>query len=153
LSRGPDAPDVYSREYALVSLAVGAGCVLALELPVSAPLALVWALVVGVGIDLDHFVVTGLKGTWGPVRRCLRDPTLVVAGQADIFEAGDLWPLERLLSHLLVAGPLAALAWWVAPTVGLLTAATLYAHLLADVAWDVVGQDRYHEQVREVGRR
>jgi len=41
------------------------------------------------------------------------------------------------LSHHLIGGPLVAGLWFVAPDIALLTAATLYVHVVADLVADI----------------
>lgn len=99
---------------------------------------------VGVGIDADHFLVARYnRGDWANVRRCLDRPSLIVRGQAAIFDHGDLWRDQRLLSHLLLGGGLVVTLWVVDPFWALATAVTVYAHLLADLYSDTKTRDAY----------
>jgi len=141
---------VYSRDHAIISVLVAVGGVVALDLPIGWPVAVVAALVVGVGIDFDHFLVARLTtGEWTALRRCLADPRLAFLDQDDIFEPDAIWPLQRLLSHVLIAGvAVPALALWNRP-MAVFVAVVLYAHLLADLLWDVYRQDEYHRRVRQ----
>ena len=77
----------------------------------------------------------------------IANPSLAVFRQDRIFAEGEVGTLRRLLSHVLfggaLVGALALLAsarvlppFWVT-----LTAVVLYAHLLADLAWDVWRRD------------
>lgn len=108
------------------------------------------ATVLGVAIDADHFVIAWYNtGSLAAVRGCVRDPRRVFLAQDEIFEDGDVWPLQRLLSHVVLAGALVLAllgAGWLVGAV--LAAVVLYVHVLADLAWDVARQDRYFETVR-----
>lgn len=101
-------------------------------------LALVgYAAVVGVGIDLDHFLLARLEtGDWAAVRRCLADPWRVVGRQDEIFPAGEVGALQRLLSHVLLAGVAVAALALVDRPLALLTGVVLYLHVLADLYGD-----------------
>ena len=128
---------MYSRDHALVSVVVALLGTVALPLPVTWPVAVAYAVVVGVAIDLDHFVVARLTtGEWTAVGRCLRNPRLVVLAQDDIFDPGDLTPLQRLLSHHVIGGALVGGLWIVNEPLAVFTAVVLYAHVLADLVWD-----------------
>ncbi|WP_228546300.1 hypothetical protein [Halegenticoccus tardaugens] len=61
----------------------------------------------------------------------------MVAGQDDIFEEGEVGTLRRLLSHVVIGGVAVLALSLSSPFLALLTAVTLYAHLLADLVWDV----------------
>lgn len=98
----------------------------------------IYAAVLGVGIDFDHFLVARLNtGSWAAARRCLRDPRIVFADQDAIFASGDVGVLRRLLSHVLIAGLLVAGLTFVDPFLAAFSAVVLYGHLLADLIWDV----------------
>lgn len=130
---------MYSRDHALLSLALAAVLLVATEPPGHPAVLVAVVVVVGVGIDFDHFLVAWLvTGSAKNVRRVLADPFLVVTGQDRIFDESDLTPLQRLLSHVLIAGlavgglvALGVTAW--AVVVGV----TLYVHVLSDLVADV----------------
>jgi len=132
-----------SSAHAAISLAVAAGA-LALTTPsIPAWAVVAVALVVGVGIDFDHFVLAWYNtGDLEPVRRCLRDPRIVVVAQEEIFDEGSVGALNRLLSHVVVGGVAVPLLWLRDPYVAGLVATALYAHVLADLVstarWGVV---------------
>lgn len=159
---------MYSRHHAAVSAVVAAGLVGALPLgSTTAVTALAWATLTAAGvlIDVDHFLVARLvRGDWKNARRALRNPRAAVLDQSALFDAGDLWPLERLVSHAVIAPVAVAAAWAVGGVVAsgldagvtanaaaISMAVVLYVHVLTDLVWDVWRQDHYHEQVREVG--
>jgi len=98
----------------------------------------VYAVLLGVFVDLDHFVIERLlHGEWRAVRRGIENPRRLVLSQDDLFVDGTMSPLDRLLSHVVITGIAVPLTWLVAPALGLLTALVLYGHVLSDLAWDV----------------
>lgn len=130
---------MYSRNHAIVSLVV-AGLLVALgELPGHPAVVTAVVVAVGVGIDVDHFLVAWLHtGSTKNVRRALANPLIVVFDQRAIFDEDDLSELQRLLSHAVIAGlavgglvAVGATGW--ATVVGV----SLYAHVLADLVADV----------------
>ena len=147
---------MYSRDHALISLAVGVAGVWALSLPDIFPwwAAVAWAVAVGVGIDFDHFLVARLvTGDWGALRRLLRNPLSPLTAPDEIFEADDLWAIQRLLSHVVLGGALVgALALWSA-SFAVFTALALYAHLLADLVWDNYNLEEYQRRHAEHVRK
>ncbi|WP_262178963.1 hypothetical protein [Haloarcula laminariae] len=130
---------IYSRDHFVISVAVG--LVAGLYAGVDLLTGLGWvafAAVVGVGIDFDHFLVAWYNtGEPRAIRYCLRHPRAVFTDQAAIFHEYELGKLDRLLSHVLIGGPLVAALWVLAPPLALLAAATLYAHVVADLAQDI----------------
>ena len=136
---------MYSRAHAAISLVVAGGVVLAESVvlagePAVAPaIAVAYGVALGVLIDLDHFVLAWLlSGSLDPLRRVLRAPWIVVTDPATIFEADELGPYHRLISHVVIAGVLVpGVRLAVDPFFGVLSAAVLYAHLLADLIADV----------------
>jgi hypothetical protein len=135
---------VYSREHLLISLAVAAAVALAFGTPYSPVLLAGYAAAVGVGIDLDHFLVARLNtGSWDPVRRVLRAPATAMRDQSVIFETGEVWPIQRLLSHAVIGGVLVAALLPAAPALARFSALVVYAHVLADLAWDVRRERAY----------
>ncbi|WP_284012471.1 hypothetical protein [Halobaculum litoreum] len=155
---------MYSRHHAAVSAVVAAGLVWALPLGDRLAVAAGWWAVLtaaGVLIDLDHFVMARVvRGDWANARRALANPRAAVLDQSELFDPGDLWPLQRLLSHVVLV-PVAVLAAWgagglagagVTPAAAAVAmAVVLYVHLLTDLIWDVWRQEGYHEQVRRLG--
>ncbi|WP_424002415.1 hypothetical protein ACOZ4I_01760 [Haloarcula salina] len=145
---------MYSRDHAIVSAVVGAGGVVGLSVPVPWWAALGYAVVVGVAIDVDHFLVARLEtGDWAALRRCLRNPRLVVSGQDEIFDPFDLWPLQRLLSHHVIGGLAVGGLWLGSEPLALFTALVLYAHVLADLVWDNYRLETYREQHARAAER
>jgi hypothetical protein len=115
-------------------------------LPAAATPALVvaYAAVLGVGIDVDHFLVARYNaGDWRAVRFCLQNPSVVFVDQDAIFESGEVWPLQRLLTHAVGGGVLVAGLLPVSTDLAVVSAVVLYAHLLADLLWDNWHHDRY----------
>ena len=103
--------------------------------------------VLGVGIDLDHFVIGRInRGDWSNLTRCLRSPSQVFIDQASIFERGDIWRDQRLLSHLLIGGVLIGLVWFISEYLAFVTAVTIYTHVIADLYSDTRTRDAYLSQ-------
>jgi hypothetical protein len=114
----------------------------------AAPAVVGYAAVVGVGIDVDHFLVARYNsGTWRAARYCLANPRVVFVDQESIFRPEEIGPFERLLSHVLITGAVVPLLAVVAPVVAFVTAVALYAHVLADLIADV---GTYSEVLRDV---
>jgi len=130
---------IYSRDHFLLSVAVGLAAGLSAGLDLFTGLGWVaFAAVVGVGIDFDHFLVAWYNtGEPRAVRYCLRNPRAVFLDQASIFHEHELGKLDRLLSHMLISGPLVGVLWLLDPTLGALAAVTLYVHVVADLVQDV----------------
>lgn len=126
-----------SGSHAAISLVV-AGLALALtDPPLSTPVVVAVALVAGVLIDLDHFVLAARRtGGLAAVRRCLRDPKIVVFDQSRIFEDGEVGMVERLLSHVVIGGVAVPLCWLSSPYLAGLVGVTVYVHVLADLVAD-----------------
>jgi hypothetical protein len=142
---------MYSSHHAVLSLLAGLGLLPFVQTDLPAVGVVAYAVVLGVAIDFDHFLVARYNaGNWRALRACVTDPRRVFLAQDEIFESGEVWPLERLLSHVVIAGLLVA-ALLVAGLVGLavVSAVVLYVHVLADLAWDVARQAEYFQRVRE----
>ncbi|MFW6018228.1 MAG: hypothetical protein ACOCPX_05355 [Halapricum sp.] len=129
---------MYSKSHAVISLALGIALVVA-GVSVFHPVFVVgYATAVGVFVDLDHFLWARYNtGDWRALRYVLTNPVDALADQQTIFREHDLEHLERLLSHVVIAGIAVPLTWWLDPQLGLVTGATLYAHVLADLVEDV----------------
>lgn len=97
-----------------------------------------YAVVLGVFVDLDHFAIARYEtGDWSALRRCVTDPRLAFVDQGEIFPEEAIHPLQRLLTHHVLGGVLVPVTWVLSPYYGAVTAITLYAHVLADLIWDV----------------
>ncbi len=126
---------------------LGIGIGLLTDPPVWWPLVAAYAAVVGVGIDADHFLVARANaGDWGALRRCVRQPRIVFVDQGSIFETGEVNTVERLLSHVVIAGVAVAVLWAVSPYFAVVTAVVLYVHLLSDLVADTRDFDRRARQ-------
>ncbi|AFZ71723.1 hypothetical protein [Natronobacterium gregoryi] len=114
------------------------------------PVALVaYGTVIGVLIDLDHFLIARLKtGRWDAVRFCLQNPRAAITDQHRIFDRGDVGVLSRLLSHLLIVGLVVPVLALESVALAVVTAGVLYVHVLTDVAWDA---RRVEQQVDDAG--
>ena len=123
-----------SGAHAAVSAVVGVAALAATTPPVPAWAVLAVAVVVGVGIDFDHFLLAWYNtGNLTPVRRCLRDPRIVLLDQDAVFDDGSVGALNRLLSHVVIAGVAVPPLWLWRPYVAGLVGVSLYAHVLADL--------------------
>jgi hypothetical protein len=131
---------MYSRGHALAGGTASLPLVVLLFPDAAVPtLAALWGygVALSVLVDLDHFLVARVTvGDWRNLRRLLEDPVDRLADQSEIFDEDHLTELQRLLSHVLLAGPLVVGTWFVAEPLGEFTAAVLYVHLLADLLWD-----------------
>lgn len=141
---------MYSSQHAALSLVAGLVLVPLVPTVVSGPVLVAYAVVLGVGVDFDHFVVARVNaGNWRALRACVVDPRRVFLAQDEIFEAEEVWPLQRLLSHAVLGGALVAGLLAVDRLgVAVASAVVLYVHVLADLVWDVARQDRYFQRVR-----
>jgi len=128
---------VRSSHHAVLSLVASVAAVWYLQ--PAAPAALVAAgTVAGVAIDLDHFPIARVRrGDWRAARRVLAAPWLVVTDPERIFDGGSLDALERLLTHVLVAGVACTAAWLAWPALGVVIGVSLYVHIVADLGHDV----------------
>ncbi|WP_227131546.1 hypothetical protein [Halorubellus salinus] len=142
---------MYSSHHAALSLVAGVALAPFVSTPLQPVGTVAYAVVLGVGVDLDHFLVARYRtGNWRALRACLTDPRRVFLAQDEIFDPGEVWPLERLLSHALVGTALVGglfAAGLTGPAV--VSAVVLHVHVVADLLWDVARQESYHEQVRE----
>ena len=123
-----------SKAHAGISVVAGLAALAVTPPTIPAWAVVAVAVVAGVGIDLDHFLLARYNtGNWDAVRRCLRDPRIVAFAQDEIFEEGTVGALNRLLTHVVIAGVLVAVLWPWRPSVAGVVAVSLYAHVLADV--------------------
>jgi hypothetical protein len=123
--------------HAAASLVVAGLALVLTDPPLSAPVVVGVALVAGVLIDLDHFVLAARRtGGLTAVNRCLRDPRIVFLDQSRIFEDGEVGMIERLLSHVVIGGVAVPLCWLSSPYLAGLVGAAVYAHVLADLVAD-----------------
>ncbi|NHN42457.1 hypothetical protein G9C85_12595 [Halorubellus sp. JP-L1] len=139
-----------STHHFVLSVLVGAATVPFVDAPVRPVVVVAYVAVLGVGIDLDHFALAWYNsGSLRALRGCLADPRRVFVAQDEIFEPGEVWPLERLLSHAVLGGVLVGGLLAVdAVALAVVSGVVLYVHVLADLAWDVLHQERYFENVR-----
>lgn len=133
-----------SLAHALISVAVAGLAIVALDPSVPAPAILLYAGVLGVAIDLDHFPIARVNsGDWSAVARVLERPSIVVLDQGAIFTDYQVWPLQRLLSHVVVGSVVVAVLLVVSRPVAVVSAVVLYAHVLADLVHDNYRHDEY----------
>jgi hypothetical protein len=143
-----------SGAHLLISLVVGVLAVVASPAPVSPVVALLGAVAVGVLIDLDHFVLARYNtGTWHATRRVLASPELLFTGQDEIFDQTDVWRIQRLLSHFVVATIAVPAIVVAAPAYAPVVAAALYAHVGADLVADARTEREYVRRSAEALER
>ena len=131
---------MYSKSHLIISVAVGAiVAVTTGQPPLSAAVTVGYAAALGVGIDVDHFVIARLNtGDWETLLGVVRDPRRAVFDQTDIFEGDeDVTRLQRLLSHVLLSGLLVAVLYPISPYAALVSGAVLYVPVLSDLYQDV----------------
>lgn len=134
---------MYSIYHALISLGIGLLAVVT-GAPYSPPLVLGYALAIGVGIDIDHFLVARLNnGDWRVLRRSLQQPRAIIFDQTALLEKSDVPPKQRLLTHTLLSGALVSLLVPFDVFIAILTAIVLYVHVLADLIADNFPEARF----------
>jgi len=134
---------MYSRNHALLSALIGVP--IAINSPSYHPVIIwIYVVVIGVGIDIDHFVVARFnRGDWKNARRCLQNPSLIFVSQQAIFDSGDLWRDQRLLSHLIIGGMLTTSFLMIDLYWALGTGMTVYIHILSDLYADNQSREAY----------
>jgi hypothetical protein len=142
---------MHSKGHFVGSLAVGLALVAVAPptvLGVPAVALVPYAVVLGVGIDLDHFLIAWYNaGEPRAIRAGLAHPRRLLFDQGALFEPDEISSHERLLTHVVIAGVLTLATWTLSPTLGLATAATLYVHVCSDLGWRV-----YREHAGTVAR-
>lgn len=104
-------------------------------------------IVLGVGIDLDHFAIGRInRGDWSNLTRCLWSPSQVFVDQASIFERPDISRYKRLFSNNIIGGALVVFLWPVSEYLAFVTAVTIYTHIFADLYSDMRTRDTYISQ-------
>ena len=139
---------MYSRGHALISGAIGIPLAVGAQSPnVSAGLLCGYVLLLGFRIDFDHFVMERInRGDWTNVCRCLRNPAQIFVDQSTLFDHGDIWRDQRLLSHLLIGGVLTAGLCVINTYWAFATVVIVYTHVLADLYSDIRTRDDYLEK-------
>ena len=138
---------MYSRGHALLSAVIGILLAAGASSLTTSMICLAYVLLLGVGIDFDHFAIGRInRGDWTNARRCLRDPVQIFTDQSTIFDSGDIGRDQRLLSHLLIGGVLTVGFWFVNEYWAFVTAVTVYTHVLADLYSDIWTRDEYLEK-------
>lgn len=140
-----------SKHHFVLSLLAAVALAPLLDTALSTPAFVAAMTALGVLVDLDHFLIAFRNaGSLRALRWALAHPVKALLSQDEIFEATEVWPLERLLSHAVVAGVLvAALLATGFDGLAVAAAVVLYVHVLSDLAWDVSRQALYHERVRD----
>lgn len=118
------------------SVAAGAGAALAVGVrPREFALLVGIAAVLGTLLDLDHFPIARLRaGDWRHLRFAATHPRVALFHQDEIFEAGAVGPLTRLLSHVLLGGLLVAALWFAGwRFLAAFSAGIVYLHVVGDL--------------------
>lgn len=128
---------MYSKHHFLISIGIGVALYALLDAPVAGPLIIPYAAVVGVGIDLDHFLIARLNsGNWRATTSVLKDPRRAFFDQESIFEPDEVLVLQRLLTHVGISGVLTVGLYPISDVLAVATAAVLYGHVLSDLLAD-----------------
>lgn len=126
-----------SKHHLLLSIATGAALVFLVPPAYSWWVVVGFATVLGVGIDVDHFLIARLnQGDWRATVRGIRNPRLLFFDQANLFPEDALWARQRLLSHAIIGSLVVAALVLVAPWMALIAAVTLWVHFVSDIVWD-----------------
>ena len=134
---------MYSSHHAVLSALAGVALLPFVSTELGAVGVIAYAVVLGVGVDFDHFLVARYNaGDWRALRACIADPRRVLFSQDEIFAPAEVGVVERLLTHVVLAGVLVAvlLAGGLVD-LAVVSAVVLYVHVLADLTWDVARQD------------
>ncbi|MFB6164974.1 MAG: hypothetical protein ABEJ31_07430 [Haloarculaceae archaeon] len=131
---------MYTKHHLLVSLVIGVAVVAIAPPPISPLLVVAAAVVVGVSIDLDHFLLARYNaGDWRALRESAADPRPLLFEQDAVFEDGEVGAVPRLVTHLLLTAALILLALPLVPYLAVVIGVVLFAHVVADVVWDFTG--------------
>lgn len=129
---------MYSRHHFVISVTVGVilGFSLASSLQLAVAMSL-YAGVLGVAIDLDHFVIARLHtGSWRTALSVIESPFSALTDQEEIFEDEEVLREDRILSHLLISPVLVLAVSVFDPTWAWVTGVVLYLHILTDATAD-----------------
>lgn len=142
---------MYSSHHAALSALAGVALLPFVSTGLGPVGVVAYAVVLGVGVDFDHFLVARYNaGDWRALRACLADPRRVLFSQDEIFAPDEVRVVERLLTHVVLGGVVvAALLAGGLVDLAVVSAVVLYVHVLADLVWDVARQDPLVEQARE----
>lgn len=128
-----------SSEHAVIGAVAGAAAIPALARGRSLPAKLAlwtYGLALSVFIDLDHFAIAWLKtGDWSYLRRAVADPIWAFTHQEEVFPDVEM-TLERLASHVVIGGALAALLGPVDRALAAFSTGIVCVHVLADVVYE-----------------
>jgi len=128
---------MYTRHHAGISALVGVALAVTVSTPLPAPLLVVGATLLGIFVDLDHFLIARVRtGDWEALVRCLRSPRIAFLDQDEIFQAGSVGAWPRLGTHVLVTAAVAGALAVVAPALAVAAGVVLAVHIGCDVAWD-----------------
>ena len=129
---------IYSKNHFLVSVAVGAVFAFVYGFsPVEGVVAVLGSGILGVGIDLDHFLIARIRtGSWDSLSYVVREPVRALTDQRTIFDESDVGKIPRLLSHTILVGAIVGSLALVVPKWALLAGLVLYFHVLGDLLAD-----------------
>lgn len=92
---------------------------------------------VGILIDLDHFVIARLNtGNWTALSNLRSHPMKVLHDQSSIF-SGEVGKLQRLLSHMLIGGAAFSIISIFSLRTGIFISVVIYFHIIGDIAADI----------------
>lgn len=141
---------IYAKEHFLLSALVGGALAPLVETRLPTAILVVYAAVLGVAIDADHFVVSRLEtGDWRALASLRREFTNTLFGMETIFDTDEVQPHQRLLSHHLAGGAVVGGVWVVSPPLALVSTVVLYAHVLGDLYADTFREDGYFDGAAE----
>jgi hypothetical protein len=129
---------MYTRHHAVVSALVGVALAVTVSTPLPAFLLVVGVTLLGVFVDLDHFLIARVRtGNWNALVRCLRSPRVAFLDQDEIFEGDAVGAWPRLGTHVVITAALVTALAVVSPALALAAGVVLVVHIGCDVAYDV----------------
>lgn len=129
---------MYSQGHAILSAILAIGLIPIVSPPIDPFLLFAYVLMLGVGIDIDHFPIARINvGNWSRLGKVVENPNLMF-NQSAIFEPDDVTSKQRLYSHtvitVLVVGifVILDLKTWAG-----VSASTLILHIVTDMISDI----------------
>jgi hypothetical protein len=129
---------MYSRNHLLISLIIGL-----ISASFFGITGLEFALIVGYGcvigvlIDIDHFVIARINtGTWSALRASLARPSKLLFQQRTVF-TGEVGKLQRLLSHMIISGVIVSIIAVFNIILSLFSIIIFYFHIVGDIYADI----------------
>lgn len=98
-------------------------------------LTIAYVVLLGVFIDLDHFIIARVNGgSWRAVRFCLSNPVRAITNQYEIFIGGkEITAEQRLVTHTAILVTGTAIASIHSSWLAILTAIAFGSHILGDL--------------------